>query len=619
MKRLLLALAATAALSASPAGAAGPPAVARPVEGLTLKGLDGKDWSPGAQKGKLTVLVFLSCECPMSNGYIDQLNELAAKYRDKGVTFAGAVSGKEESAADLRKHAREYKLRFPLLKDEGLAAAKALGAKVYPEAFVLDAKKVVRYRGRIDDGYSARLKPRQRVGRRDLQVAIDELLAGKPVGRPETTAYGCPIPGTRKAAAATAKVTYYKDVLPILQANCQQCHRPGQVGPFSLMTYKQAVRWADDLVGETKARRMPPWKPTERGVFTNERSLTDAQLRTLQAWVDQGMAAGNAKDAPPAPKFTDGWKLGKPDLVLEMPSEAVIAASGRDLFHAVVFPTNLPEDKYIAAVEVQPGNPRVVHHTIQLIDTRGRARKLQTDAQAKAKADDKDRGPGYSTRMGVGFLPEPGRGLGGWAPGLVPQKLPAGVGLKLPKGADIVMQIHYHRTGKEERDKTKIGLYFQKGEVKTHFQAIPVPGLFLSIPAGKKDHKVQTSVRLTDDLTLYYLVPHMHLLGKKIELTAQVPGGKEEPLITIKEWDYNWQEMYQLKKPRKLPKGTVLRVKAVYDNSADNPLNPHDPPKAVRFGEQTTNEMCFVFCGVSSEKPGFPKFTLDGLFRLRAK
>src|SRR5262249_30849114 len=152
--------------------------------------------------------------------------------------------------------------------------------------------------------------------------------------------------------------TYYKDVLPILQDNCQSCHRPGQVGPFSLMTYKQAVRWADDVVGETQAKRMPPWKPVQRGVVTNERRLTDAQLRTLKAWVDQGAQEGSPKDAPPPKKFKDDWKLGKPDLVLEMPKEVVVAATGSDLFHVVVFPTNLPEDKYIAAVEVRPGNPR---------------------------------------------------------------------------------------------------------------------------------------------------------------------------------------------------------------------------------------------------------------------
>src|SRR5581483_6259416 len=164
--------------------------------------------------------------------------------------------------------------------------------------------------------------------------------------------------------------------------------------------------------------------------------------------------------------------------------------------------------------------------------------------------------------------------------------------------------------------RTKVGLYFQKGEVKTHFQALPVPGLFLRIPPGEKDYKVTSTVRLTEDVTLYYLVPHMHLLGKSIELLAQEPGGKKEALISIDEWDYNWQEMYQLRVPRRLPKGTALEVRAVYDNSAGNPRNPSDPPRAVRFGEQTTNEMCFVFCGVSAATPGFPKFSLlPALFR----
>jgi peroxiredoxin len=594
---------------ASLAFAVAPPRPHKPVPSFPLDDLDGKKWDLKDEKSKIIVFVFLSIECPMANSYIEQLNGIARTYRDRGVKVIGINANRGEDVTDIKAHVKEYRVQFSMLVDPEQVAVAALGARVNPQAFVLDPRRVVRYQGRIDDGYAARLKARTRIGRRDLVEAIDDLLADKPVRVAETTAFGCPIVRER-VAKKEGTVTYHRDVLPILQTSCQSCHRPGQVGPFSLMTYAQAVKWAEDIVGETKARRMPPWKPTQRGVFTNERSLTKGQSRTLEAWLEQGTPEGKATDAPPPVKFTDGWKLGKPDLVLEMPSEAVIGPRGRDLFHVVVLPTNLPEDRYISAIEVQPGNTRVVHHTVQIIDTKGRGRKRQEQFQAKQKEDAYDRGPGYHTRMGFGFLPDPSRGLGGWAPGLVPQRLPEGVGQKLPKGADVLLQVHYHRTGKEERDRTKVGLYFQKGVVKSHFQALPVPGLFLRIPPEEKEYRVQTAVRLSEDATLYYLVPHMHLLGKKIELTAQEPGGKEEALITIDEWDYNWQEMYQLKTPRRLPRGTILRVKAVYDNSAENPLNPNDPPRTVRFGEQTTNEMCFVFCGVSTATPGFPKFAV---------
>jgi hypothetical protein len=190
--------------------------------------------------------------------------------------------------------------------------------------------------------------------------------------------------------------------------------------------------------------------------------------------------------------------------------------------------------------------------------------------------------------------------LGGWAPGMLPKKLPDGVGLKLPKGADVCLQIHYHRTGKEEKDRTKIGLYFTDKPVTQTYRSIPAAGLFGVIPAGQEAFKVDSSWRLTADATVYRLVPHMHLLGKDIELRATVPGGQETTLIRIPEWDYNWQEQYELKEPMKLPKGTVLRVRATFDNSAANPNNPSNPPRMVGVGEQTTDEMCFVFVGVST-------------------
>jgi peroxiredoxin len=589
----------------------GPLFAAEPVADFTLKDLAGRDWSLHARKNRATVLVFLSCECPMSNAYAKPVGELAAKYKDRGVVVVAVNANKEESVQQVAAHAKEFGLTYRILKDDDLVAAKALGVKVNPEAVVLDDKFVVRYRGRLDDGYTARMRPAAKTTRFDVAAAIDELLAGKPVSVPSTQAFGCPLPLDDKKPAGPATVTYYRDVAPILQKNCQSCHRPGEVGPFALETYRQAVKWADGIVSETEARRMPPWKPVPNPHLAGQRSLSEKEIQTLATWVEQGTPEGDKKDAPPPVKFPEGWQLGQPDVVLEMPGEAVVAANGRDLFHCVVFPTNFGEDKYLAAIEVRPGNPRVVHHTIQVIDTRGRARKLQDSGQAKQKPTDADRGPGYSTNFGMGFLPEPGNGLGGWAPGLVPRRLPDGVGQKLPKGADIVMQIHYHRTGKEEHDRTRVGLYYAKGPIKEYLQAIPVTGLFWKIPAGQKEFKVDSSVTLIEDVKLHWMIPHMHLLGKEIELFATLPGQKEQSLVKLPAWDYNWQEMYMLKEPMPLPKGTVLRVKATFDNSEGNPLNPNSPPKPVRLGEQTTNEMCFVFCGVSSPDPGWWKFRIN--------
>ncbi|MBY0229839.1 MAG: redoxin domain-containing protein [Gemmataceae bacterium] len=590
-------------LSALLSLAAAPPAGVR----VSLTGIDGRPRAFPDPSRRLTVAVFLSVECPMSNGYLPALNDLAGRYKE--VAFVG-VAGRDDSAEALRAHAREYRIAIPLVRDEAGVLSRATGARIYPEAVVLDRSGRVRYRGRIDDAYTARMKAKAKTTRRDLEAALDELLAGKPASVPRTVAFGCPIPGSeRRAVAARPTTSYHRDIAPILQSACQECHRPGQAGPFPLMEYRHAKRWADDIVGETKARRMPPWKAAQRGHFANERSLTGKQAATLARWVEEGMPEGDRKDAPKPVAFSDDWKLGKPDLVLEAKEDVVIGPTGRDAFHCLVFPTKFEEDRFIAAVEVRPGNPRVVHHTVQVIDTRKRTPALIKRRGGKTALGDD--GPGYWSRMGFGFIPDPSKGLGGWAPGLVPQKLPVGVGQLLPRGSDIVMQVHYHRTGKVERDRTRIGLYFQKGEVKGHFQAMPVPGLFMMIPAGSKETKVASSWRLTEDMTLHYVIPHMHLLGKSIEMTAKLPGKKEETVISIPEWDYDWQEMYQLRKPRKLPKGTVLTVRATFDNSAGNPRNPSDPPVRVRFGEQTTHEMCFVFCGIHTDRPGFPKFTVS--------
>lgn len=573
------------------------------VKNFSIENSAGKEWKLHDQKAKAIVVVFLTTECPMCNEYLPTLAELSKAYSEKGVSVIGIVPDTDITADQLSIHAKEYKIPFPMFRDPERVSVGALAPKVTPEAVVLDNKFVVRYRGRIDDKYAARLKARSAVTRSDLASAIDEILAGKPVSAPETKAFGCPIASTEtKKPFKDNSVTFHKDIVPMLQKHCQSCHRNGQAGPFELTSYKSTAKWAELCLEEVKAKRMPPWKPAENSLLAGERSLPREAANLLEKWVAQGMPEGDGKDAPPPIKFNDNWMLGEPDLILEPSGEMTIGATGPDRFQVQVFPTNLTEDKFIVAMEMRPGNPRVVHHTVNFIDTLGTARKLQAAAEAKQNPDDADRGPGYPVKLGVGFLPSPANMLGGWAPGMLPKKLPDGVGQRLPKGADICVQFHYHRTGKQETDRTRIGLYFAKKPVTHSFYMLPPAGMFWKIPAGAKDFKVDSSWILDDDVTVYRLVPHMHLIGKDIELLMTPPEGKESSLIRIPEWDYNWQEQYELKEPLKLSKGTILRVKATYDNSSDNPLNPSSPPKTVMLGEQTTSEMCFVFVGIASTR-----------------
>jgi peroxiredoxin len=582
------------------------------IDNFTLKGADGKPISLYDLKDKkAVVVVFLSFDCPVSNSYAPALAELAKANESRGVSFLAVNSTDEEGAGHFAKKAAEYKIPFPVLKDDGHAAADSFKADATPEAFVVDHNFVLRYRGRIDNSYYARLRKNNQTTRADLKLALDELLAGKPVSEPVTKAVGCPIPRVREVKR-TGSVTYYRDVLPILQENCQQCHRPGEVGPFSLMTYRQAVGWATDIKEYTQDRKMPPWKPVEGPAFHNERRLSDKQIATLAAWVDGGTPEGDPGDAPPPRQFTDGWHLGQPDLVLTVPEEMTIGPAGTDLFRVFVLPTNEPEDRYVTAFEVRPGNKRIVHHTLNYIDTTGQARKLeQKEKERDKEEDEQDHGPGYSMAMGVGFLPQ--GGLGGWAPGQLGRRLPEGTAHFLPKGADVVVQVHYHRDGRVEKDRTAIGLYFAKKPVARRMQGLVIPGRFIYIPAGEAHYRVKGAIEVERDCTLYSVMPHMHMLGREIKVTLTPPEGAPFTLVAINDWNYNWQETYLLKEPIEVKAGTKFSVEAFYDNTDKNPSNPFNPPRRVFFGEQTDNEMCFVFLGATSDKPGRIPFKREGL------
>ncbi len=561
---------------------------------------------------KLTVVVFLSFDCPNSNGYATTLIDLAKQFDGKGVKFIG-VNESELSADEIKAKAAEFKLPFSILADPKQMTADAFKAKVTPEAFVLDHNQVLRYRGRIDNTYNARLKRNPKVTDHDLREAIDDLLAGKPVRTPVTQAIGCSIGSRDVAIKSSTNLTFHKDVAPILQKSCQTCHRPGEVGPFSLMTYKQAKTWAEDIKEYTAHRKMPPWKPADGVAFHNDRRLSDGDLKTLAAWVDGGTPEGDAKDAPPPLKFAEGWMLGKPDLILTTPAEFNLGPSGPDTFRCYVLPTDLPEDKYIVGFEVKPGNPRIVHHTLNYWDITGKARQLEAESKAKAKEGDRDRGPGYSTAMGVGFLPtsSPRPGVspigswGGWAPGQVPRYLPEGTGYLLPKGADVVLQVHYHRDGKPEVDQSRIGIYFAKKPIERPYQTIfatPKLPFLMNIPANADSHPIAASGYLQTDATLHSVMPHMHLIGRSVKMSMTPPGGSKTTLVDIPDWDYNWQETYWLKEPLKLKAGTKLEIEALFDNSSKNPNNPRTPPALVLFGEQTTNEMLFGFMGVTNDE-----------------
>ena len=573
-------------------------------EARDLKGVDGRSIPLVPVKGGATAVVFYSTECPISNEYSPILKAIAVGASAGRFAMVGVCVDPDLSAAAVARHAREFALNFPVVQDRDGSLARRFAAKVTPEVFVLDDSGTIRYWGRVDDTFPARGKRKANPETSELKDAIAAVLAGKDVVVDHAEAIGCPIPAPIKVAL---KPTFSKDVAPILQKNCQTCHRPGQVGPFALETFDQARKRADDIANQVVDRRMPPWKPDPKvgPGFLHSKALTDEEIAVISAWAETGAPEGDKADLPAPATYRDGWALGDPDLILEASEDFKIPAQGEDIYRCFVIPTNLPEDKYIAAIEYRPSNKKVVHHILTYVDTAGQARKR----------DEADPGLGYTCFSGPGI--EVTGDLGGWAPGNEPSFLPDGVGRILPSKADVVMQVHYHPSGKDEVDRTRIGMYFAKKPVKQilHWNlagnfgmVIPPQSKNVEIDAGWKVPEMAWSIPV--DVTALAVTPHMHTFGRDMTVTVTYPDGRNEDLIRIGDWDFNWQNTYYFEKPLDLPKGTMLKVRAHYDNPTGKP---------IKYGEATTDEMCIGFLAVVQKgqdltRPG-EKDQLGEIFR----
>ena len=395
--------------------------------------------------------------------------------------------------------------------------------------------------------------------------------------------------------AAPNQATYTKDIAPLLWKNCACCHRPGEIGPFSLLNYEDARKRADFIAEITKEHRMPPWKAEpDFGKFQDERRLSPTEIATIASWAAAGAPEGDPKDLPKPPEFFDGWHLGEPDMVLKMASAFSIPASGPDAYRCFVINVPIEKDMMISAAEFRPGNRKVVHHAIMYLDANGQGRSR----------DGEDGKPGFPSFGGPGIMPS--GGVGGWTPGSVPRFLPDGIVKYVKKGSDLVLQLHYHPTGKPETDQSTVGLYFSKQPVRKIVTGIAVAQLGLKIPAGDAHCEINAATDpLPADVQVLGITPHMHNLGRQFKAVAVDPTGKRSvPLIWIKDWDFNWQGSYQFARPIRLPKGSRILVRAIYDNSAANTKNPNSPPKDVAWGEQSIDEMCLCSVQVFTDTPG---------------
>ena len=391
-------------------------------------------------------------------------------------------------------------------------------------------------------------------------------------------------------APSSGPPTFAEHVAPIVFANCTSCHRPGEVGPFALQTYEEVRKRGKMIARVVERRLMPPWHPVEgHGEFSDELALSTAEIETLVAWVDAGCPEGDSKKTPPLPKFTPGWQLGEPDLVVKMAKGFEVPASGPDIYRNFVIPLGFPEDRYLTAIEVRPGSRAALHHTLFFLDETGEARKN----------DGKDGKPGFRARLGGGdgqLLGADTAGLGGWAVGGMPRHLPLGLARRIPKGADLVLQSHLHPSGKPEVEQTVLGLHFAKEPPSRTMATLQLPPLFgvsagLDIPAGEAAFKLNDSFVLPVDAEAVMVGGHAHLLCTTMQVWVTRPQQERESVFFIDQWDFDWQNQYLYREPLPLPKGAKVEVEITYDNSAANKNNPHDPPQRVRWGEETTDEM----------------------------
>jgi len=382
-------------------------------------------------------------------------------------------------------------------------------------------------------------------------------------------------------ANAAEKPTFSKDIAPIMYERCASCHRPGEIGPFSLLTFSDVRQHLTQIADVTKRRVMPPWKPIASNTeFIGDRTLSSEQIQKIQDWVAQGAPEGNRRDLPPMPKFASGWQLGQPDLIVTMDAPYTLRPDGTDVFRTFVVPIPSTAPRYVKAVEFHPGNPRAVHHANIGIDRTRSSRRL----------DAADPEPGYVGGM-VPDADYPAGYMLGWTPGQQPRPSPDGMAWRLEPNSDLVVQLHMQPTGKPEPVQISMGFFFTDDAPTRTPVGLRLGSETIAIAAGDAQYEIKDRYVLPVDVEVLAVQPHAHNLGHLMEAAALLPDGTARPLITIKDWDFRWQDVYRYSKPFVLPRGTAISMRFTYDNSTANPRNPSHPPQAVVWGQNTTDEM----------------------------
>jgi len=597
--------------SAAPAGAVVlDKRIGMQIEDFTLDDFYGQPHSlSDFADRQLVVVAFLGTDCPLVQQYTPLLMQLAERFGEQQVAFLGINSNRQDSITEMHEFADSHALTFPLLKDPGNVVADRFQAVRTPEIYVLDRERQVRYWGRVDDrfgikkgiGYQRLVEVRP-----DLEIAIQELLAGKPVTQPVAEAWGCHI-GRIRESDPDSPVTWSKDIAPIFQARCQSCHRPDQIAPFSLLTYEEVHGWEPMIQEVVDEGRMPPWHASPRfGEFANDPSLTQEEKRLLNLWIQHGAPEGNPDNLPPPRVFKDGWQIKDPDLVIHISdAPVVVPATGAPEFRYYLRDTGFTEGKWVE-IECRPDNLSVIHHMDILLAPEGNFDQALRSGRVLRLS-------GYVPGIRSVDVAEPtaNSSPSGDTEGL------GGGGRFIPAGSQLSFEMHYAPNGREQLDFSSVAFKFldppnvRKQEASTkvvatgderaptttpspsvdHLQeptaledvSVLVEDTSFCIPPGADNFAVDAWYTFEHDSLLTSLHAHMHLRGKSMRFEAYYPNGEEETLLWVPRYDYDWQHVYQLAEIKTIPRGTRVHVIAHFDNSKGNPRNPA-PEATVVYG-----------------------------------
>jgi mono/diheme cytochrome c family protein len=509
-----------------------------------------------ARAGDVQVFLFLRTDCPAANRTAPELRRVAQEFQGRHVAFYLVYPNSGENKRAIENHMAEFGFPGIPLRDPDHELQKRAHATMTPEAAVFDGAGNLKYHGGMDE----------------LEGAISAVVLGKIVSTPEAKAVGC------------ALTDFNHDIAPIIYQHCSPCHRPGEAAPFPLLTYEDVKKRAKQIADVTRRRYMPPWLP-DPGDFSDQQRLSNQEIEAISSWVASGAEEGNASTV--VPKFTEGWQLGPPDLIVEAPHSYTLAASGPDVYWNFVLSPDVGATRYVRAIEIRPGIKKAVHHA-----------NLYVDRSRSAKD-----GPGMDPVIErTAFDPDDGHFLF-WKPGLIPRE--EAFSWQLDPGNHLVLNVHMQPNGKSETIRPVIGLYFteQKPQKFPILIQLEHDGN-LNIPPGVRDFTVSDDFKLPQDAKVLAVYPHAHYLGHVLDAYATLPSGERKPIIRIANWDPNWQSVYYYREPLSLPKDTLLSMRYHYDNSSGNVRNPNHPPKRVKAGNQATDEMGHLWLEVLPDGAG---------------